>query len=286
MHEDLYGDEDCDVDSEDGIHFCDDESLAAGIAYDLEDELGSSVVVFGTAAGSSCRLAHAHSVHALRWLPGTHTLLVLGNACIGRIDVDAASPELEEPLGLLWSAMAAELPQDMHAFLEIVPDGSAAALLDSTPSPEGRQVVFALFDATSLAQTSSQTFIIKAAGSEVPYHSSLHVSTRAVAACFRSYGTRVWSLSKGQLGKGLFTAQGLEGVSFSQDGLFMAGLQGGAHVLLETRTGSRLLKLAFTPSPLHAMSIAWAAGDSGLHLGFCSPPDSVCSCVMWMILGF
>ena len=256
-----------------GIVWSDDGALAAGIVSGLYWHDGNTLVILdGTSDEPGDWLRHEDGIVQARWVPGTHTLLVLGSqGTLAKLSVTGNLCEDLEwtVLGPLYPTAGPEV--DTRICMEMSPSGAVAVLLSSRRSPAACLVCFAVYSTRSLTLVSEHLSTLTAVGGHVPVHSSLHVGMRAVAAEFGSFGTRVWTFDGSKVGKRHFTVQGLHGCSFSLCTRFIAGMRDGAHVVLDSVRGSQVLHVPVTTQGMRALSAAWdSTGHIRLHLGMCN----------------
>ena len=248
----------------------------------LDGSWHEQAVIFHTAPGAAQPAVLAvDMVSQSLCIPGTHVLLLQGKDHLLSVDADAAPPVVQHSPAVLPAS-------DQPAALCITPDGAAALVLSCAklPARSNRHAMLGVYDPVSLACTSTTSWQVPAAsGPSADFKGqTVHCSPRAcsVAACFEGVGTRVFALEAGKVGRCLFWAAGLEGVSFSPiSGAFLAGVRGWSHQVLDAHTGTclyELPELVFDQAqpPAAAFSIAWSAHEyNQLHAcyawGECDP---------------
>ena len=197
-----------------GLRFCESERLCAAtvLAEDSSDMQHGRLpdttvlVIFGVQTASVTRVP-ATGMFAVRWLPGTTLLLVLGKRGVARLDLDPAA--LTASAELHWTRLP-ELPQlgcTQGAGLDPVP-GTDRALLLVGQAAHGRQPARAhlvLINSSSLATLGTWC---KTVESPLDSHSStwasLHCSWSAVAVCVGYAGFQVHQLDQGRVGTLIF----------------------------------------------------------------------------------
>ena len=196
-----------------------------------------------------------------------------------------------------WSAAEA-----VHG-IAASPDGAAIVLLSSCAAGQGTMMEASLtiFSTSDLSRLGSPTTWQSPKPSRVtnmlaPVQSmTLHVSPDSVAVCTAGFGSRVFAYDAAscRLGSKLFFSRGLQQVSVSHDGAFLAGIKDKAHIVVDGRTGSTCFELpALTldkaQPPAKACSIAWHG--SALHAGYKGgEPDSefdAGTVLAWSVMDF
>ena len=222
------------------------------------------------------------SVNALRWVPDSHTLLLLGESSdlhfLQRLEVDTDMPSApcEQHDGLpgrlvMDVSPVAGFSAMQPACLDVLPSGAAAVVLSSRQSEDSAELYLMLYSLHERMQRLSELGVaLDADEGVVAVHTSVHASARAIAAC-SSYGTSVCSLDGVELGSWLFHTPGLESVCWSKDACFLAGVMDNSHVVLDARDGSCLYTSRMPALQMEALSIAWAGlGHNQLQLYLCS----------------
>lgn len=210
---------------------------------------------------------------SLGWLEGCRLAILDPNACaLACIAVDINAPAASTIPDHEWVSLLPHAEVAMH----ILPSGQitllqvrAGNMTLRVHGPDAHQHSFEVFSAADLA-----------AGTSHPayFPRALHVcaSQHAIAASCQLWGVHVIGKGPdGRVGKMLFVADGLESVSFSVGGSFMAGLLDNAVCVLDSCTGQILHQLM--PKDYHAglsagrnvrlLTVAWAGPrHSQLHV--------------------
>ena len=220
----------------------------------------------------------------MRWLPGTHTLLVLARGSLLRLDADASPPAVLQSV---------QVASEHAACMTLMPSGDAAVLLLCQPYDENTAAQLQFFDLRSLRrldEPASWILPLERAGVQP---TAVHASFLCVVACF---GTTVWLWRfteepwSGEL-KECFSH--VAGLAMSPCGLFLAFVQVEGErdepkvvLMIETRACSIVfavegISLPQLPNfePMPPLSVAWSGPDGRqLHVGSQGPPmyeDSV-----------
>ena len=228
----------------------DSEQLAAAMVADTSEEtLGEVLVVWGVQT-PSVQLGRNVDVRSLRWLPGTTSLLVLGNRQLARLDLDPAALPAQGLLELDWVPIEPAL-----ACMDLVPGTSSVLLVENAKSDDAEGPTFdvtlklSLYDTAHLTRQASWSDQLQLPLQERDESSSLPdvhiVSVRCTAmlaaVSVGDLGTAVYSIPGERL---LFWAQNLTDVSFDSSAHFLAGLTDKAiPTVYDARTGAGLVVL-------------------------------------------
>ena len=259
------------------ISFCDsDERLAAAI-YCVGCEDG--VLLLGV--HQPCPMRQVPSANeyenwilALRWLPGTTSLLVVGSSCWARLDLSLSS--LSGDLELQWVSVT-----DTRG-LDLIPGTGTALVLHSDCRGQGNSSMCLSaydtafvpsehvpfysdteYDPRGLAPLATCTYRQSPAPGD---QASLHCSWRAAAVSFGgTYGVKVFLLDDGRPRRRLFWAKHLTACAWSACGAFLAGIVEPCDVaVLDGRTGDSLMQISgrrlfngCAIEDLGVFSIAW-----------------------------
>ena len=273
------------ADSDADVHpltFCDgDERLAAAVCCRYGGA-SDRVLVFGVDPPGPVLLVPSIDeydswVRSVCWLPGTTSLLVVGDNWLARLDLNPLS--LSEPPELQW----------VHAVvvrgLDLIPGTRTALVLHSTRDPGEDRAHMSLsaystafdpsehvpvyseddVDYRALVPLATRTYREPPApGNEA----TLQCSWRAAAVCFGgSHGVEVFRLRQGRPGRRLFTIKQYRSCSWSACGAFLAGKVKPSNVaVVDGRTGAVLVLVAgqslwhdFAIEDLRIFRITWTA---------------------------
>ena len=208
-----------------------------------------------------------------RWLPGTHTLLVLSDRRLARVDFDATPPQQQLPVQ--WTQLGEMAPREpLHGLpsIQLVPGAAAALLMLCRWHPDGAQgraeITFAAYDTCSLECLG--TWQREPQHGDPPEgcvltHRSMCVAPGCIVASFSYIGTWVWDWhgASQELGALRFGAPQLGRASCSPCGAFICGLLGvpsaQAHQVLCARTGALLVHVdpPYSSFPARALRVVW-----------------------------
>ena len=224
---------------------CSDNSLAATLTLD-EEIVGMRLLVASVPQLAFRWSQLDQALCGAAWLPGTHTLLLLGRVRLARLSV--ASLHSRSPLQLEWST-ASRAAGPKEPCMDLLPDGSVAVILQSTGwASSEASYSLAQYETADLAYRTCVRFTLPAgalpATGRAPYdgdkHTSVHCAASAVAVCFGRLGTRVHGLQAGVIGPAIFSAHGLAKVSWSSG--YLAGIKDAAVEVLEGCSGRSLMR--------------------------------------------
>ena len=264
------------------IQYCDSEQLGAAIvtASDSMDDLPdlAVLVVFGVQV-PSVTLVPVQGVSAVRWLPGTTSLLVVGRQGLARVDADTA--KLPAELRVQWTRVPELLQLGLmeHTCLRLVPGIDRALLMVSQTSrgAEPAKALLVLVSTSLLISLGCWCIKIKSRwDSEDPPHMTLTCGWSAVVVCVGEYsGCQVHASDRGRIGELLFVLRTpLRHFSFSSCYRFLAGIRDMSGVMvLDARTGDTMVRLErdhFQPQraadiTLEVYTRAWSASGQ-LHV--------------------
>ena len=248
-----------------------DSSLAAALGRD--ENSGAPVLITFRVPQLAFSITPVQDLYAFAWVPGQHTLLLLGPGRIARLAVDSLGSN--RPLQLTWSS-AQRAAGPNPPCMDMAPNGAAVVIVQSrgweTHVASQANYSIALYSTADLSFQCSGRFPVPAAALPAGGHASVHCGTAALAVCFGSSespasGTAVHGLQAGKPGALLFYANDLTGVSWCHG--YLAGIRTQAVEVLDGCTGWCLLRWqpALVGSALRAEQVAWAGpGRSRLHV--------------------
>ena len=263
------------------VLFTSDNVYVASMVTKMEDDTLCHVLLIfsmGFLLGleeASHRAVADWTIDDFIWLPGSHTVLLQGEGCLARLDLDGVPPDAA--LKLEW--LATELYGAQHVCMALVPGADAVLLL----SCKQGQAEFALHETGSLdcLEFWERKLPSNVRGtrpdvlSAVQSKPSLHVSCRTAALCcgstFEVGSTCVWAFDRDELGGLLWSDSGLSSLDLSLCGLFACACRGSKHVVLDALTGACLLEVPVCSvlqlqGSVIALRTAWAGSGHGqLH---------------------
>ena len=204
-----------------------DDSLAAILAHDVDRVVGSRLLVCSVPQLAFSFSPPGDDICGFAWLPGTHTMLVLGRGKLARLAVEDL--QSASPLELFWS-LASHAAGPRRPCMDLLPDGSTVVILQSSGWGAGSLGVtynLSQYDTADLRHRTCASFSLPGAALPAAQqgHASVHCTVGAVAACFAAgvHGTRVHALHEGIVGPLIFSAPGLWYVSWSHG--YLAGVR-------------------------------------------------------------
>ena len=236
------------------VTFCDSEQLAAAVAHASHPKPPTAVVVFGVYS-SFVRVIPAPEVYAVRWLPASTTLLVLGPQGLARLVLDPASPASSRRLELDWVELPSAIGRLPPSSMDLVPTpGLSAALILQRQHDTSEHIMLSLtlVDTCTLGELGSRSYEVLPPregehSGDRDRECSVHCTRAAAAVCLGVQGGVVYQLdtASGQPGRCLFRNELLQQPAFSHCGHMLAGISGeDSIVVLSRQTGSTLATLS------------------------------------------
>ena len=145
-----------------GVLYASDSSLAASLVHDVDGMAGARLLVCSVPQLAFRFSVPSDDVCGFAWLPGTHTLIVLGRGKLARLAVD--SLQSASPLELGWS-LASRAAGPQEPCMDLLPDGSTAVILQSRGWDSRSEVSYSLaqYDTADLVYGTCARFDLPAA---------------------------------------------------------------------------------------------------------------------------
>ena len=207
----------------------------------------------------SITLVPLPGVPAVRWLPGTTSLLLQGQLGLARVDLDTGDLLAEQQVQWTRVPELLQLGQMQQVCLGLVPGADRALLLVGQASrDESATPCLVLVCTSQLVSLGSWCIEVKSmwARDDAPYI-TLSCGWSAVAVCVGEFsGFQVHASDKGRLGELLFVCKTpSRQLSFSSCDRWLAGISSESEVVvLDTRTGCPVLRLEREPVSTRASS--------------------------------
>ena len=239
------------------VTLCDSDELLAVGAGTLSSggRLAAALIICGTTAPFEA-VSYCQHLYDYRWLPGSTSLLVLGQGAMARLDFDPAVPPISGVLELHWVHLPAVVGTPPCDFwhqppsMDVIPGTLSAILLCSWDTAEGASVCLTPYDAADMVAGISrhETIPDRLTGSDFlngqrDRHHSVLCSRKRVAVCLKSAVVYLYELAGDRISQVVARTEYLECLSFSACNLLAGWTKSKIIVVVDARQGTLLARI-------------------------------------------